>query len=86
MTSEMKNFVEAAIKLHQKVEDYVEITDMLSNKDASMFNPDISMANTLQSLSELLADKFAASIETDRLFEIARLFDMIATELDKIND
>ena len=86
MTSEMKNFVEATIKLHQKAEEYVEVTDMLSNKDANMFNPDISMANTLQSLSELLADKFAASIETDRLFEIARLFDMIATELDKIND
>ena len=86
MTSEMKNFVEAAIRLHQKAEDYVEVTDMLSSKDANMFNPDISMANTLQSLSELLADKFAASIETDRLFEIARLFDMIATELDKIND
>lgn len=86
MTSEIKNFVEAAIKLHQKVEDYVETTDKLSSKNESMFNPDISVADTLQSLSEILADKFAESVELDKLFEIARLFNMIATELDKLDD
>lgn len=85
MTTETRDFILVVKKLHAAIVEHVLSNDILAEADGDKFNPDTSIATVIPVLAKYIAKSFGDANNPNN-FEIARLFDFLAIEIEGLID
>lgn len=87
MKTQIEQFVKAMKDLHEEIWSYINDTEMLGDgNNNNSFNADLSYPDTANAVAYIIAKFFVDEHDRLNAFDIARLLELIAAELDKLED
>lgn len=86
MKTQIEQFVKALKDLNEEIWSHMTDTEMLANVDDKSFNVDLSYPDMAEAIASIIAKFFVEEPDRRNAFDIARLLELTAAELDKLED